>query len=318
MIIALSEGGITGFGEATTNPYYGITYGSLERQFREIARYVHSYPFQTPEKLWEDLLPVAGGNTFAQSAMDCAAHDLYYKSRGSTLRSQWGIIYEKYPLTSYTLGIGSLDELKRKIMDLPWPIYKLKVAGKNDGTLLRGIRDQTSALIRIDANCAWHPEDASRLANELYESGVEFIEQPFAAEEYEATRSLRKICPVPVIADESCRKIEDLEKCAGAFDGINIKLAKCGGLTPAIRMIEIARKKGLKIMIGCMTETTIGIAAAAQLLPFVDYADLDGPLLLSEDVATGLKYHKGSVCPGKSSGLGFEFKYNKFRTDLPV
>jgi L-alanine-DL-glutamate epimerase-like enolase superfamily enzyme len=285
-IVELSEGSVTGYGEATTNPYYGVTEENLNDILNQAGIHLKNYEFRTPEKLYADLSFLMDQNTFAQSALDCAAHDLYNKLKGKTFMSRWGISYEKYPLTSYTLGIGTARDLKTKIQDLQWPIYKLKVAGKNSGKIIRNLRGFTDALIRVDANCSWHPEYALALAEEMNVYGVEFIEQPFKAGQYKETEELKKNCPVSIIADESCRIEEDLEMCSEAFDGINIKLSKCGGLTPAMKMVEQARKKGLKIMIGCMTETTVGISAAAQLLPFVDYADLDGPLLLAEDVAT--------------------------------
>jgi L-alanine-DL-glutamate epimerase-like enolase superfamily enzyme len=317
MIIKLSLGGAIGYGEATTNPYYQITEGRLLESFSEAAEFLKNYNFEDPETLWDDLNPVLGKNPFAQSAIDCAAHDLYYKLKGRPFKAKWGITYEKYPLTSYTLGIGTIDELKRKIQDLNWPVYKIKIAGRDDGRIIKELRKYSAALFRVDANCSWGIKDAYQMVSELDESGVEFIEQPFKADAYDKTSTLRKKSPIPIIADESCRTVDNIEKCIGNFDGINIKLAKCGGLTPAIKMVELARKAGLKIMIGCMTETTIGISAAAQLLAFVDYADLDGPLLLSEDVATGLQYYKGSVIPGKKNGLGFAFQEQKFSTDLP-
>jgi len=317
MILELSMGRRSGYGEATTNTYYRITEKNLLESFSEAYEFLKDYTFKDPETLWIDLNPLLGKNPFAQSAIDCAAHDLFNKLKGRPFMARWGITYEKYPLTSYTLGVGTIDELKQKIQDLTWPIYKIKVAGENDGMIIQEFRKLTNAVIRVDANCSWLRDDAFPLAVELHKSGVEFIEQPFKSDHYMETGALRSKSPIPIIADESCRTIEDIEKCAGNFDGINIKLAKCGGLTPALKMIDLARKAGLKIMIGCMTETTVGISAAAQLLPLVDYADLDGPLLLSEDVATGLQYYKGSVIPGKSNGLGFRFQQQKFWNELP-
>jgi L-alanine-DL-glutamate epimerase-like enolase superfamily enzyme len=318
VILELSLGRAIGYGEATTNPYYQITEGRILESFSEASEILKDYDFKDPETLWDDLNPVLSKNPFVQSAIDCAAHDLYSKLKGRPFKAQWGITYEKYPLTSYTLGIGTIDELRGKMQDLNWPVYKIKVAGKDDGRVIQELRKYSTAIFRVDANCSWHVKDANKMVSELHISGVEFIEQPFMSDAYEETSALRKESPVPIMADESCRTIDDIDKCIDNFDGINIKLAKCGGLTPAIKMVDLARKAGLKIMIGCMTETTIGISAAAQLLPFVDYADLDGPLLLSEDVATGLRYFKGSVIPGKKNGLGFGFQHQKFPTELPI
>ncbi len=317
VIVELHEGRYSGYGEATTNPYYNITEENLIGSFEKASTFLKDYRFSNPEKLWSDIYAIMSENTFAQSAIDCAAHDLFFKMKGKSFMSQWGIAYQKFPYTSYTLGMGTIKELKKKLRDLPWPVYKLKVSGKNDAEIVKELRKVTNASIRVDANCAWQVDESMKIADDLGKWNVEFIEQPFNADQLQESRKLTMDCSLPVLADESCRTIEDIEKCAGNFDGINIKLAKCGGLTPALRMIKMAREAGLDVMIGCMTESTVGISAAVQLLPFVDYADLDGPLLLSEDVATGLTYRKGSVKPGKGKGLGFDFISTKFSTSLP-
>jgi len=318
IIVELRDGRYSGYGEATTNPYYKVTEESLLKSFEEASAFLKDYRFSNAEKLWSDIHPVLSGNTFAQSALDCAAHDMFYKMKGKSFMSQWGISYQKYPFTSYTLGMGTVDELKNKMMDLPWPVYKLKVSGVNDSEIVKELCQVSGALIRVDANCSWKVDESEKIASDLGKWKVEFIEQPFDASQLEESRMLTENSSLPIIADESCQKIEDVEKCAGNFDGVNIKLAKCGGLTPAFHMMKIAREAGLSIMIGCMTESTVGISAAVQLLPFVDYADLDGPLLLSEDVASGLTYRKGSLIPGKGKGLGFEFKRKKFSNSLPA
>lgn len=316
-IVELREGRLSGYGEATTNPYYQITEENLNSSFEEARYFLRDYRFSDPAKLWSDIYTILSGNSFAQSALDCAAHDLFYKLKGESFMSQWGISYEKYPFTSYTLGIGTIAELKNKIKDLPWPVYKLKVSGVHDSEIVEELQKISGALIRVDANCSWKVDVSEKFANDLERWNVEFIEQPFEANQFQESRLLTMNTSLPIIADESCRKIEDIRKCRDSFDGINIKLSKCGGLTPAFRMMKMAREAGLSIMIGCMTESTVGISAAAQLLPFVDYADLDGPLLLSEDVASGLTYNSGSLIPGKGKGLGFNFKGRKFIQSLP-
>jgi len=317
VIVELRDGRYSGYGEATTNPYYNVTEDNLFKSFDEAGTFLKNYSFSNPEKLWSDIHQVLRGNTFAQSALDCAAHDLFFKMKGKSFISQWGISYQKFPFTSYTLGMGTIEDLKNKIKDLPWPVYKLKVSGGNDAEIVKELRQVTGALIRVDANCSWQVDESIKIAGDLGKWKVEFIEQPFNADQLQESSKLTENCSLPIIADESCLGIEDIEKCAGNFDGINIKLAKCGGLTPAFHMMKMAREAGLKVMIGCMTESSVGISAAVQLLPFVDYADLDGPLLLSEDVATGLTYQKGSIMPGKGKGLGFDLKQKKFSTPLP-
>ena len=318
VIVELRDGRYSGYGEATANPYYQVTEENLYSSFESARHFLRDYRFSSPERLWSDTIPVLGNNTFAQSALDCAAHDLFYKMKGESFMSQWGISYQKYPFTSYTLGIGTIDELKNKMNDLPWPVYKLKVSGINDSEVIKELRRVSGALIRVDANCSWKLNESNKIADDLEKWNVEFIEQPFGADQYKDSRLLTEKRLLPIIADESCQKVEDIMKCRSSFDGINIKLSKCGGLTPAFRMMKLAREAGLSIMIGCMTESTVGISAAVQMLPFVDYADLDGPLLLLEDVASGLTYNKGSLIPGAGNGLGFDFKGRKFITSLPV
>ncbi len=316
-IVQLSEGEYTGYGEATTNPYYNITEKNLLKKFIETGETIAVHRFVNPTILWDELNSTISGNTFAQSAIDCAAHDLFGKMRAETFASTNNIPVKPGPSTSYTLGIGNIEEMKMKIKDLDWPIYKVKIGGNDDKTIINAIKKVTRSKLRVDANCAWDQHIATDMTAFLASSDIEFIEQPFHAESWEQTGMLRRQSSIPIIADESCQKEVDVEKCSGNFDGINIKLAKCGGLTPALRMINHARKKKLKVMIGCMTESSIAISAAAQLLPLVDLADLDGPLLLAEDVAEGLSFKQGVIEIGKGDGLGFQFPGEKFSTALP-
>ena len=316
-IIQLSEGGYSGYGEATTNPYYGITEDNLSERFKEAGEIIANLRFENPAVLWEKLYVAIGSNSFSLSAVDCAAHDLYGKIRGDSFRTINNIPNLPGPMTSYTLGIGDISEIKRKINDLDWPLYKLKIGSKNDKEIINSIRKMTKSGLRVDANCAWNPTSAPEMDAFLAASNIEFIEQPFSAESWEESGKLKEISNLPIIADESCQREEDLEKCAGNFDGINIKLAKCGGLTPALRMITNARDEKLKIMIGCMTESSVAISAAIQLLPLADFADLDGPLLLAEDVAEGLTFSKGRIEGGQGNGFGVKFINRKFATLLP-
>lgn len=314
IIVEMKKGRYTGFGEATTNPYYQSTEENLLEAFEAAAGVLSSVHVAHPAELWPDLEQATGGQYFALSALDCAAYDLAGIMHGRSFGYQFGMDYNKYPFTSYTLGIGKEEEIRAKIRDLPWPVYKIKLGSRHDLETLGVIRRYTDALLRVDANGGWERDEALEMAGKLKGMDVEFIEQPLPEDAWEDMKWLKSRSPLPLIADESCQREEDVEKCIGFFDGINIKLAKCGGLTPALRMIHKAREAGLKIMIGCMTESTVGMAAAAQLLPLVDYADLDGPLLLKEDVATGIKYRNGFIKLKKAYGLGINFKYEKFET----
>jgi len=310
-IIQLSEGGYSGYGEATTNPYYGISEDNLLESFKEAGKIIANLRCENPAILWEKLYSTIGSNSFSLSAIDCAAHDLYGKIRGDSFRTINHIPNLSGPLTSYTLGIGDIQEIKRKINDLEWPLYKIKTGSKNDKEIIHAIRKMTKSRLRVDANCAWNPQSALEMDAFLAANDIEFIEQPFSADSWEESGIFKKVSILPIIADESCQREKDVEKCLGNFDGINIKLAKCGGLTPA-------RDEKLKIMIGCMTESSIAISAAVQLLPLVDFADLDGPLLLSEDVADGLTYSNGVIAGDQGNGLGVNFLNRKITTLLPI
>lgn len=190
----------------------------------------------------------------------------------------------------------------------PWPIYKIKVGTADDIAIVKALRENTNALLRVDANAAWNEETALKLIPQLKELGVEFVEQPLAKDDWEGMKILYKESALPLYADESCVFENDVEKCKDHFHGINIKLTKCSGITPALRMIKKARELDLKIMIGCMNESTIGSAAIAHLLPFIDHVDMDGPLLLEEDLATGVEYDFGKIIYSDRPGLGIEYK----------
>ncbi|MEP7259071.1 MAG: enolase C-terminal domain-like protein, partial [Flavitalea sp.] len=204
--------------------------------------------------------------------------------------------------------IDTIEKMLEKMRANPWPVYKVKVGTPDDIAILSAIRANTSSKIRVDANAGWTLEEALLKIPLLKELDVEFVEQPLAKENWEGMKVLYAQSPIPLIADESCVVEQDVQKCQGHFHGINIKLTKCSGLTPARRMIAEARKLDLKLMVGCMNESTIGAAAIAQLLPLVDYADLDGPLLLKEDIATGLTYQDGRVTLSGKPGLGINYR----------
>ena len=308
VIIRLSDGNHDGYGEATMNPYYGISVDKLVEVFKNIQRHLDNYQFHSPDEMWDDFSYILGENSFALAALNNASWDLYGKIHSCPANHIFEALSKNpsTPLTSYTLGIASSEMIQKKIYDFPWPVYKIKLGTLDDIGLVRDIRKHTKSLIRVDANCAWTLIETVENAKALKELGVDFIEQPLPANDPEQKICFEQSC-LPLFADESCRTEPDVAFCSDKFHGINIKLLKCGGITPALRMIKIARKLGLKIMIGCMTETSVGISAAAQLLPFVDYADLDGPLLLAEDLAEGITYNQGRIIPGLGNGLGIVY-----------
>jgi L-alanine-DL-glutamate epimerase-like enolase superfamily enzyme len=288
MIVCLSHQGKTGYGEATANPYYQATVAQMTAEIEGKRREIEGYDFDTPENFYRHLETLALGQ-FTLCALDLAANDLYGKILGQPLYRIWGTDNSRYPITNYTIGIDTVEKMVDKLKEKPWPVYKIKLGTPQDVAIVRELRKHTDSIFRIDANCAWTVEEALHNAPILKTLGVEFLEQPLKADDWEGLAALKAGSVLPVIADESCIVESDVEKCAPYFHGINIKLTKCGGLTPARRMIAKGRELGLKIMVGCMTESTVGMSAIAQLTPQLDYVDMDGAMLLKGDIAKGIE-----------------------------
>lgn len=288
LIVGLSLEGKTGYGEATSNPYYGNTIESMMAEITTIEKEIEGFQLTTPE-IFHAFLVSKGLSNFTVCALDLAAHDLYGKLLDKPLYEIWGTNTKTYPTTNYTIGIASIEEMVSKMKETPWPIYKIKLGTDNDVAIVKELRQHTDAKFRIDANCAWSAKETIINAPLLKELGVEFLEQPLKADDWEGMEQVMHQSVLPVIADESCIVESDVEKCALHFSGVNIKLTKCGGLTPALRMISTAKEMGLKVMVGCMTESSVGISAIAQLLPQLDYVDMDGALLLKGDIASGVQ-----------------------------
>jgi len=306
LIVELEQDGKRGYGEAGGSSYYGATLENIQAALEHVRPQVAAARLDDPAAWWEQLRPAFAGNTFAQCALDMAAHDLWGKLRGQPVWKLWGLrIDGPLPVTNYTLGIDTIEVMVRKMKEFPdWPVYKIKLGTPDDLGIVRELRQHTSSLFRVDANCAWDAEKTIRLSRPLKELGVEFIEQPLPPDRWDDMKQLLPRCALPIIADESCRVEVDVDRCQGHFHGVNVKLVKCGGMSPAKRMLEHARKLGLKTMVGCMTESTVGISAIAQLLPLLDYVDMDGALLLARDVATGVRIERGRVIFPKENGCG--------------
>ena len=262
---------------------------------------------EDPAELWQQLDGALGKNPFAQCALDQAAHDLWGKKMGKPVYELWGLDASKIPLSDYTIGIDKIETMVAKMQEFPdWPIYKIKLGTPDDLAIVRELRKHTDAVFRVDANCAWTVEETIRNSHEFKPLNVQFIEQPMAADQWEGMQRVFQESALPLIADESCIVESDVQRCHGHFHGINIKLSKCGGLTPARRMIQQARQLGLEVMVGCMTESTVGISAIAQLLPLLDYVDMDGAMLLAEDIATGVRLDQGRCLYPEVNGNGVE------------
>jgi len=306
VIVQLQHEGLSGYGEATTNPYYNITVENLISALKSVELKLKNYKFTTPDQFFVDFSSLLQSNSFALGALNNASWDLYGKLLNKPVKELIDLPARKPAQTSYTLGIDTRDKMLDKMNATPWPIYKIKLGTDADIDLIRYLRNYTNAVFRVDANCAWNATETIEKSIKLKELDVEFVEQPLARDD-PGQRKCFEQSALPLMADESCCKVEDVEKCVGQFHGINIKLLKCGGLSPAISMLKKAKKYGMKIMVGCMTETSVGISAAAHLLPFVDYADLDGPMLLAEDLAEGLSFEAGKIDISTASGLGINY-----------
>lgn len=309
LIVELRDkAGFQGFGEATANKYYGITLDRMVADLEAIRALIEVNGHLSAEELWTLVNPYLVQNPFAQCALDEAMHDLGAKRAGVPLYQYWQLDPTRNPITDYTIGIDTIEKMVAKMQELPWPLYKIKLGTKDDLAIVRELRQHTDALFRVDANCAWTADETIRFAPELKRLGVEFIEQPLPANDYTGQKRVFAESALPVIADESCIVERDVERSINHFHGINIKLTKCGGLTPARRMIERAKQAGMAVMVGCMTESSVGISAIAQLLPLLDYVDMDGTLLITNDPATGVTFDYGRVRYADENGTGARLK----------
>jgi L-alanine-DL-glutamate epimerase-like enolase superfamily enzyme len=306
VIVTLNDGEFSGFGEASSNPYYNITVPMMIADLEKIRPIIETSGTETPEGFWVKIYPYLKDNLFALCALDNAYNDLYARKKGKKLYELWNYTTENNPLTDYTIGIAPIEKMVAKMEELPWPIYKIKLGTEEDIAIVKTLRQYSNAIFRIDANCGWGVDETIQNSIALKKLGVEFLEQPLKADDWEGHKEVYKHSALPVIADESCIKEEDVALCFNHFHGVNIKLAKCGGLTPGRRMIQEAKSLGLRTMAGCMTESTVGISAIAQLIPELDYVDMDGPLLLSEDIARGVTMEFGKINYANGSGTGVE------------
>ncbi len=307
---------VTGLGESTANNYYQVSIERMQKEVALVRERIEEYSLAnevlnagqvgTPGHLWQQLQPELQHSSFTLCAIDVAAHDLYGKKVGQPLYKLWGLNPADAPTTNYTLGIDSIEVMIRKMQAKPWPIYKIKLGTPEDLAIVRELRKHTNAVFRVDANCAWGVDETIENAQELKKLGVEFIEQPLKADNWDGMKEVYQHSALPLIADESCIVENDVAKCAGQFHGINIKLTKCGGITPARRMIREAQRHNMKVMIGCMTESTIGISAIAHLSPLLNYVDMDGALLLAEDIATGVTITADGVHFPDENGTGVQ------------
>ena len=310
LIVELTIGAFSGYGEAPAINYYNITVEQMIADLELKKAFIEKFALTDPERYWHYLHHLLPQNPFLVCALDMAAWDLWGKMKKSPIYKLWNTdISGPLPMTDFTIGIDNIEMMVSKIKEKPWPIYKIKLGTPDDISIVETLRKHTDSIFRVDANAAWSTEEALQKIPLLAKLGVEFIEQPLDKLNWEGMRILYQQSELPLIADESCVFEQDVKKCLHHFHGINIKLTKCSGLTPARRMIREAKVLGLKVMMGCMNETSIGSAAIFQFLPQLDYVDVDGPLLLQQDLATGLTYENGKILPNPGPGLGIQVNF---------
>lgn len=302
----VDDDGTEGWGEAAPSRFYGESADSVVAALEGFTPFLERADPWAIETIETELDRSLRFNAAAKVAVSAALHDLAGKRLGVPLYKMWGLDPSRAPQSSFTIGIGDNAELRRKVKEAAeYPVLKVKLGTDRDEEIIRTIRDAApSAVLRVDANAAWTPKQALGMMGVLVECGVEFVEQPLPPHDVPGMRFVRERAPLPIIADESCLTNADIPRLVGAVDGINIKLAKCASLREAARMIGTARAHGLRVMMGCMIESSLGIAAAAHLAPLLDYADLDGPALLANDPFRGPSIAGGNIHIPTEPGLG--------------
>jgi len=312
LYVELEHDGVVGFGEVTENSYYGHTFDSISASLEKARPHLEGYVDGDPIELWQEMKSIVDDDMFALSALDIAAHDLRGKRLGIPTWQDWDLEWKDVVPSSYTIGIDSIEKMIEKLNEqINWPVYKIKLGTSDDLAIVRQLRQITDATFRVDANCGWTVDQAIENSKALAELNVEFIEQPLPVDaSLPDKQKLFRSSALPIVADEDCQILSDVKKCEGQYHGVNVKICKCGGLTPALSMLRQARSLGMKTMVGCMIESAIGISGAAQLLPLLDFADLDGAILLRDEPASGIELVNGNVTmpdkPGCGTSVDFE------------
>lgn len=307
VLTEITYDGVTGYGEAAMPPYLGESQASVMAFLEKVNLKQFANPFELDDILtYVDNIAIY--NTAAKASVDIALHDLVGKLMEQPWHALWGYNAAKVPITTFTIGIDTEEEVRKKTLETtPFKVIKVKL-GVNEITdkmLINTVRSVTDKLIRVDANQGWKDKHyALRMIEWLSERNVEFVEQPMPKHNIDDMAWLTEQSPLPTFADESCQRLEDIPRLKGVFNGINIKLMKCTGMREAHEMITVANACDLKLMIGCMTETSCAIAAAAQLSPQMEYADLDGNLLITNDIFSGTKLIDGKVTLNNEWGIG--------------
>lgn len=304
--VEITYDGVTGYGEASMPQYLGQTVQSVTAFLQKVDLSQFNDPFQL-----EDILAyvdsLSPGDTAAKAAVDIALHDLVGKLLGAPWYKIWGLNKDKAPSTTFTIGIDTADVVKQKTRECAnqFNILKVKLGRENDKEMIETIRSVTDLPIAVDINQGW--KDKGKAIDEIFwlkEHGIVMVEQPMPKEMKDDIAWLTEKSPLPIFADEAIQRLKDIKNVAGAYSGINIKLMKCTGMHEAWKMLNYARAIGMKVMVGCMTETSCAVSAAAQLSPAVDFADLDGNLLISNDRFKGMEVVKGKITLPDRPGIG--------------
>ncbi|MGZ3457213.1 MAG: dipeptide epimerase [Archangium sp.] len=306
VIVELWDGHWVGYGEAAPNVRYGESADTVTEALQKLAPALEGDPrhFRVLSERIDEALP---DNHAAKAALDIALYDLAGKRLGAPLYRLLGLDPARMPVTSFSIGIDEPEALARKVREAePYPVLKVKLGARSVRETFGAVRAATPKTVRVDANEAWRPEEALEHIEWLATQGVELVEQPLPAADVEGARWLRQRSPLPLVADEALMMASDVPRLAEGYHGVNVKLQKCGGIREALRIIETARSCGLKVMLGCMMETSVGIASAAHLGPLVDWLDLDGNLLISADPFRGHPVVGGRIRLGEGPGLGVE------------
>ncbi len=305
VIVELEHEGIVGYGEAAPSRRYGETIETVNGFLKGVDLSPFGSPFEL-ESILNYVDNIAPGNTSAKAAVDIALHDWIGRKLKVPLYQYWGLDKQKTPVTSFTIGIDTPEIIAQKVKEASeYPILKIKLGGQNDEEIMRTIRRATDKTLRVDANEGWKTREiALKKIQWLEQEGVEFVEQPMPAEDLEGMAWVRERVNLPLIADENSLRLHDVPKLQKAFDGINIKLMKCTGLREALKMVAAARACDMKIMTGCMIESSVAISAAAQFSPLIDYADLDGAVLTTNDPFDGVTIVGGKLVLPDRDGIG--------------
>jgi L-alanine-DL-glutamate epimerase-like enolase superfamily enzyme len=305
MMVEIEKDGITGYGEASMPPYLGESHESAREFLSKVDLSRYNDPFML-EEILSDIDRIAPGNPAAKAGVDIALHDWVGKKLGQPWYRIWGLDPSKTPVTSFTIGIDTKEVVRQKTREAEvYKVLKVKLGRENDREMIETIREVTDKPIRVDVNQGWKDRaEALKMIEWLATKGIEFVEQPMPKEQPEDIAWLRERSPLPIIGDESVVRLPDVRKAYGVFDGINVKLMKSTGMREAHKMISVARSLGMKVMLGCMTETSCAISAASQLSPMVDWADLDGALLIKNDLFDGASIVDGRVHLTDKPGIG--------------